>query len=172
MTDKAMLRQFNRYVENKMTNYISAFKEGCSTEMVLLDVSDDILMNMDRQRITLMVCTDLLAAFNMVDLYIMLAVLEVSCGVKGNVLNWCDSYLRGHSARVKIKDTISDKINVDFSVPQGSVMRPYFLTCMKVLYHMKLRTFWSLYLAMQMTTILGIVSLPIQEPRRCVVMNT
>ena len=126
MTDKAMLRQFNRYVENKMTNYISAFKEGCSTEMVLLDVSDDILMNMDRQRITLMVCTDLLAAFNMVDLYIMLAVLEVSCGVKGNVLNWCDSYLRGHSARVKIKDTISDKINVDFSVPQGSVMRPYF----------------------------------------------
>ena len=49
ITEKAMLRQFNRYVENKMPNYISAYKEGCSTEMVLLDVSDDILMNMDKE---------------------------------------------------------------------------------------------------------------------------
>ena len=83
-------------------------------------------MNMDRQRITWMVYTDLLAAFNMVDLDIMMAELEVSYGVKGNALNWCDSYLRGCSARVKIKDTISDEINVDFSVPQGSVIEPYF----------------------------------------------
>ena len=130
ITEKAMLRQFNRYVENKMPNYISAYKEGCSTDMVLLAVSDDILMNMDRQRITLMVCTDLLAAFNTVDLDIMVAVLEVSYAVKGNVLNWCDNYLRGYSARVKIKDTISDEINVDFSVPQGSMIGPYIFTCM------------------------------------------
>ena len=73
-----------------------------------------------------MVCTDLLAAFDMVDLDIMMAVLEVSCGVKGNVLNWCDSYLRGLSVRVKNIDTISDEISVHFSVPQGSVIGPYF----------------------------------------------
>ena len=117
-------------LKTKCPNYISACKEGCSTEIVLLDVSDDILMNMDRQRITSMVCTDLLAAFNTVDLDIMMAVLEVSYEVKGNVLNWCDSYLRGHSVRVKIKDTISDEINVDFSAPQGSMIGPYFLPCM------------------------------------------
>ena len=109
-----------------MPNYISVYKEGCSTEMVLLDVSDDILMNMDRKIITLMACTDLSATFNTVDLDIMMAVLEVSYGVKGNVLNWCDSYLRGCSVRVKIKDTISDEINVYFSVPQESVIGPYF----------------------------------------------
>ena len=73
-----------------------------------------------------MVCTDLLAAFDMVDFNIMMAVLEVSYGVTGNALNCCDSYLRGRSVRVKIKDTISDEINVDFSVPQGSVIGPYF----------------------------------------------
>ena len=50
------------------------------------------MMNMDRQRITWMVCTDLSAALNTVDLDIMMAVLKVSYGVKGNVLNWCDSY--------------------------------------------------------------------------------
>ena len=46
--------------------------------------------------------------------------------MKDNALNWCDSYLRGCSARIKIKDTISDKINVNFSVPQGSMIGPYF----------------------------------------------
>ena len=109
-----------------MPKYISAYEEGCSTEMVLLDVTDNIFMNMDRQRITLMICTDLLATFNIVDLDIMMVVLEVSYGVKGNALKWCDSYLRGCSARVKIKDTFSDEINVDFSVPQGSMIGPYF----------------------------------------------
>ena len=49
ITEKAMLRQFNRYVENKMPNYISTYKEACSTEMVLLDVNDDILMKMDKE---------------------------------------------------------------------------------------------------------------------------
>ena len=119
-----------------------------------------------------MVCTDLSAAFGMVDLEIMMAVLEVSCRVKGNALNWCDSYLRGCSARVKIRDTISDEINVDLSVPQGSMIGPYF---------------FSLYVSSpshEIEDILvtlsgyaddhnpGIVSLPIQEHRRGVVMDT
>ena len=113
-----------------MPNYISAYKEGCSTEMVLLDVNDDISMNMDRQRITSMVCTDLLAAFNTVDLDIIMSVLEVSYGVKGNALHWCDGYLRGCSVRVKIKDTISDEIKVDFPVSQRSMIGLIFSTCM------------------------------------------
>ena len=109
------------------------WKTKCPTilvyiKMVLLDVSDNILMNMDRQRITPMVCMDPSAAFDMVNMGIMMAVFEVSYGMKGNVLNWCDSYLRGCSVRVKIKDTISDDVNVDFSVPQGSVIGPFFFT--------------------------------------------
>ena len=148
-----MLRQFNRYVENKIPKYISADKEGCSTEMVLFDVNGDILMNMNRQKITSMVCTDLLGAFDMVDLNIMMAVLEVSYGVKGNALNLCDSYLRGCSAQVKIRDTISGEINVDFLCSTGKHDRAllFQLVC-KFSTHMKLRTFQSLYLAMQMTT--------------------
>ena len=72
-----------------MPNYISAYKEGCSTEMVLLDVNDYIFNECGQTRITLMACTDLLAAFDMVDLDIMIAVLEVLYGVIGNALNWC-----------------------------------------------------------------------------------
>ena len=40
-----------------------------------------------------MVCKVLSAAFNTVNLDILMAVLEIAYGVKGNVLNWCDSYL-------------------------------------------------------------------------------
>ena len=61
--------------------------------MVLWGISDDILMSMDSQRIPSMVCTDLSAAFDTVDIKVMLAVLEKSYGVQGMVLTWCKSYL-------------------------------------------------------------------------------
>ena len=32
-----------------MPNHISVYNEGCSIEMVLLDVSDNILINMDKE---------------------------------------------------------------------------------------------------------------------------
>ena len=86
--EKAMLSQFNRYSwKTKCPTIISAYKEGCSTEMVLPDVSDDILMNMDRQSVTSVVCKDLSAAFNTVNLeHNDGCGLEVSYGVKGQCL--------------------------------------------------------------------------------------
>ena len=67
-----------------------------------------------------MVCTDLSAAFDTVDIDVMLAVLKKSYGVQGRVLSWCKSYLTKRQARVKIKHKLSDESDIDFSVPQGS----------------------------------------------------
>ena len=64
-----------------LPEYISTYRDGFSTEMVLLGINDDILMSVDSQKITSMVCTDLSAAFDTVDTEIMLAVLEKSYGV-------------------------------------------------------------------------------------------
>ena len=80
MAEKAMLLQFSKYIEDKLPEYISAYRDGFSTEMVLSGISDDILMSMGSQRITSMVCTDLSAAFDAVDMEVMLAVLEKSYG--------------------------------------------------------------------------------------------
>ena len=85
IAEKAMLLQFSKYIEDKLPEYISTYRDGFSTEMVLLAISDDIMMSMDSQRITSMVCTDLSTAFNTVDIVVMLAVLEKSyeCKIYG-----------------------------------------------------------------------------------------
>ena len=84
--------QFSKYIEDKLPEYISAYRDGFSTEMVLLGISDNILMSLDSQRITSMVCTDLSAAFDTVNIEVMLAVLEKSYRVQDMVLTWCKSY--------------------------------------------------------------------------------
>ena len=71
-----------------------------------------------------MVCTDLFAAFDTVDLEVMLVVLGKSYGVQGRVLSWCKSYLMKRQARVKIKHKLSDESDINFSVPQGSMLGP------------------------------------------------
>ena len=124
IAEKAMLLQFSKYIEDKLPEYISAYRDGFSTEMVLLGTSDDILMSMDSQRMASMVCTDLSIAFDAVNIEFMLAVLEKSYGVQGMVLSWHKSYLTKRQARVKIKHELSEKSDANFSVPQGSVLEP------------------------------------------------
>ena len=122
--EKAMMLQFSKYIEDKLPEYISAYRDGFSTEMVLLWITDDILMSLDSQRIISMVCTDLSAAFDTVDIEVMLTVLEKSYGVQDMVLTWCKIYLTKRQARVKIKHELSEKSDINFSVPQGSVLGP------------------------------------------------
>ena len=53
----------------------SAYRKGHSTETALLKVTNDILMNMDRQHRTLLVMLDVSAAFDTVDHEILLRML-------------------------------------------------------------------------------------------------
>ena len=119
IAEKVMKLQFSKYIECKLPEYISTYRDGFSTEMVLLGISDDILMSMDSQKITSMVCTDLSTAFDTVHIEVMLVVLVKSYGVQGTVLSWCKSYLIKRQARVKIQHQLSDESDISFSVPQG-----------------------------------------------------
>ena len=71
-----------------------------------------------------MLCTDFSTAFDPMDIEVMLIVLEKLYGVHGRVLSWCKSYLMKRQARVKIKHELSDESDINFSVPQGSVLGP------------------------------------------------
>ena len=54
----------------------SAYRQGHSTETALLKVQNDILLNMDMTRITLLVFLDLSAAFDTVDRKILISRLK------------------------------------------------------------------------------------------------
>ena len=71
----------------------SAYKKFHSTETALLKVQNDLLMDMDENRVSLLVQLDLSAAFDTVDIVILIQILQNQFGVSGKVISWFCSYL-------------------------------------------------------------------------------
>jgi len=126
IVEKASLKQLNEYVqENELQpDYQSAYREFYSTETVLIKLTNDILNNMDKQRVTLMAAIDLSAAFDTVDHEILLSVLEKKFGIHGIALQWYKSYLSNRKMKVSINGKYSSDRKLNYSVPQGSCAGP------------------------------------------------
>ena len=75
-------------------------------------------------------------AFDTVDHDILLQVLDKKFGVKGNVLQWFDRYLRPRWFTVCINGIYSSKMEILFSIPQGLINGP-------VLFSSYSSTIWS-----------------------------
>ena len=67
---------------------------------------------------------DLSAAFDTIDHDILLSRLCNVYGITSNALDWFRSYLTGRIQRVVIEDSVSVDQELDFGVPQGSVLGP------------------------------------------------
>ena len=88
----------------------------------LLDVSDFILKNMDQGFLTGGVFLDLSKAFDLIDDSILKTQLA-HVGIIGHALHWFDNYLSGRTQSVCVKGTTSAPMDLNSSVPQGSVLR-------------------------------------------------
>ena len=99
----------------------SAYRDKHSTETALIKVQNDIL-SAGSSAILLML--DLSAAFDTIDHDILLSRLCNVYGITGNALDWFRSYLTGRIQRVVIEDFVSVDQELDFGVPQGSVLGP------------------------------------------------
>ena len=82
----------------------SAYRKYHSTEIALLKVDNDILIEMDSQHLTLLVLLDLSAAFDTVDQDVLLNRLSTSFGVRGSAFHWFASYLSNRSQRVSTRN--------------------------------------------------------------------
>ena len=103
----------------------SAYRKYHSTETALVKVANDILLNMNSQRVPLLVLLDLSAAFDTVDHSILLQRLMADFGIRGKALGWFSSYLSGRSQRVVLfEGSTSDSFDLCFGVPQGSRFGP------------------------------------------------
>ncbi len=102
----------------------SAYREFHSAETALLRVKNDVLMNMNRQHVTLLVLLDLSAAFDTVDHVLLLQRLQLKFGLSGTVLKLFTSYLSQRTQRVTVGGVSSEKFNVEYGVPQGSCLAP------------------------------------------------
>ena len=67
--------------------------------------------------------TDLSKAFDCIDHKLLIAKLS-EYGVSSSALNIISSYLKHRTQRTKINDCFSTRSNIEYSVPQGSILGP------------------------------------------------
>ena len=102
----------------------SAYRRHHSSVTALLKVRNDILLNINKQHVTLLVLLDLSAAFDTVDLEILLESMTSKLSIGGSVLSWFRSYLSCRSQRVAVDHKLSKSFCLDCGVPQGSCLGP------------------------------------------------
>ena len=95
LTEKAVFRQTHSHmtINSLYSELQSSYRQHHSTETALLKVMNDVLLNMNSQKVTLMVLLDFSAAFDTVNHDILLERLDKDIGICGVTLDWFRSYL-------------------------------------------------------------------------------
>ncbi len=107
-----------------MDKFQSAYREGHSTETALCRVQNDILMELDKAKVVMLVLLDLSAAFDTIDHEILLKRLSRWCGINGTALKWFQLYLKERTQTVSVGSSHSKYKTLKYGVPQGSVLGP------------------------------------------------
>ena len=94
----------------------------------ILKVQSDILLDFDKQNITLLVLLHLSAAFETIDHDILLRALESHANVSSTVLLWFKSYLEHRTQQVEVNNEWSNIFQRRSGVPQGSCRGPVLFT--------------------------------------------
>ena len=123
--ERAMLDQLVPYLEEvgAVPHCQSAYRKFHSTETALCKIYDDLVSNTCQGRTSLLVLLDLSAAFDTVDHQLLLRDFS-DCGVEGTALSLLKSYLENREQRVSIDEVLSEPTNLQYGVPQGSVLGP------------------------------------------------
>ena len=106
----------------------AAYRQHHSTESAWVCLHNDILTAIDNNMAVLLVCLGLSAAFDTVDHDILLQRLEHRLDITGKCLQWLSTYLKDRTFRVHVNGQMSNNHNLDYGVPQGSVLGPKLFT--------------------------------------------
>ncbi len=121
--EKVVSSQLYSFLEKNgiCEDFQSGFRPFHSTETALR-VTNDLLLSYDRGCISLLVLLDLSTAFDTIDHNILLNRLENYVGISGSALACFKSYLSDHHQFVAVNEEVSYRSQVQYGVPQGSVL--------------------------------------------------
>ena len=120
---------------NKIYSFInnnSAYKSNSSTEKLLTKITSDILNNMDKQKLTLLVLLDLSSAFDTVQQQTLSKILKHKFNIQVNRLNWINLYLTHRTIKININN--SDNFSLKHGVPQENCVDPMLFFSLHKLY--------------------------------------
>ena len=84
----------------------SSYRQNHSTETAFVIVTNDILMKINTQEVTLLVMLDLRAVFDTFNCNVLLTCLNKEFGICGVALEWFKSYLANRGQRVSINGSL------------------------------------------------------------------
>ena len=123
-----------RLIQNQLLKYLevhcfispdqSAFLARHSTQTSLHRAVDDWLENVNENQITGAILLDISKCFDVIDHSLLLRKLNYY-GIRGKEYSWFKSYLNGRRQAVTCHGTLSQFLDVDTGVPQGSVLGPF-----------------------------------------------
>ena len=128
--EKVVLLQLKKHLtkNNLLDNFQSACREFHNTETALLKVQNDLICAADKGHTSILALLDLSAAFDTIDHSILLERLSKTFGLSGVVLKWFSSYVSGRTQFIMINNQTSPVFDLNYGVPQGSVLGPVLYT--------------------------------------------
>ena len=128
--EKAALEQIVEHVENNgfLPDYQSAYRKNRGVETTLIKMYDDLLHASDNKLVSIVVMIDLSAAFDTVDIPILLSILKSNFNIDGTPLQWIKTYLNDRTMNVVINGSLSKTQHLKYGVPQGSCAGPVVFT--------------------------------------------
>ena len=126
LLEKIVFLQLSDFLSTNciLDKFQSGFRPNHSTETALLKITNDIRVNLDSKKPTILVLLDLSAAFDTIDHNILTKTLKDRVGLKGPVLNWFRTYLTDRDYFIMLGDHKSSSHPMPFGVPQGSILGP------------------------------------------------
>ena len=82
------------------------------------------MLGFEKDFCTVIVMVDMSAAFDTVDIDILLNILSKNLNIGGTAYSWFKSFLLGRNQCVKIEDNFSNWLETKFGVPPGSTLGP------------------------------------------------
>ena len=123
--EKIVAQQLSSYLESNqsLSPYHCAYRQGKSTEQLLLVAVDAIASALDKKLCACVAFLDLRKAFDSLDHCLLLQRLGTH-GVAGTEISWFASYLSDRFQRVKYCNSYSNWGMVRGGIPQGSALGP------------------------------------------------
>ena len=122
------VRMNSFFKDNKILNDNQyGFRTKHSTELAVIQFSQQILDNFNEKILTMGIFIDLSKAFDVIDHEILLQKLT-AYGIRGVALSWFNSYLKDRYQYVTLDGCKSTNLLINNGVPQGSILGPLLFT--------------------------------------------
>ena len=121
--EKLLYNQLSKYFDSLLATNQCGFRKSFRSQYRLLVMLEKFKEAIDRGNQFGALLTDLSKAFDCIDHKLLIAKLYEYC-VSSSGLNTISSYLKHRTQPTKINDCFSARSNIEYGVPQGSILGP------------------------------------------------